>query len=327
MSRRRRVLGGGGADFDSDAEVLQTDVMRFMALLGFLLVGIFALVQALPVSPVDQSPALEERARLERELLALQRHVADQRDRLQRLLQSVAAAQAMREELERDARQVRSELTRVRTTAEHLATEVEARKESLEALEQRLDRGRESLSRTRRELERERAELTTLESELNRAEQRAAQAAQAPPTPAPSPPEQSASEPARQAGKVPQRGVSISFASDRAFHRLVSEQRVQFYAVIGQRSWKADPLGRVINFRAGAPPGQFHEMAPETVPDRYRRSLRAVVSAADGRDIVWATVLPQAMVAEIRRRVSGLRGAEVVIQADGSLRVDDAGSG
>ena len=43
---------GGAAD-------LQTDVMRFMALLALCLVAIFALVQSIPLTPVPAEPALE----------------------------------------------------------------------------------------------------------------------------------------------------------------------------------------------------------------------------------------------------------------------------
>jgi len=45
-----------GSDADHGMEDLQTDVMRFMAILGFCLVAIFALVQSLPFPPPAPHP-------------------------------------------------------------------------------------------------------------------------------------------------------------------------------------------------------------------------------------------------------------------------------
>ena len=49
MNRGMDADAGGAAD-------LQTDVMRFMAILAFCLVAIFALVQAIPVESSGQAP-------------------------------------------------------------------------------------------------------------------------------------------------------------------------------------------------------------------------------------------------------------------------------
>ena len=53
--RRRRGAVGGGPD---EMEVLQTDVMRFFAILCLILMAIFALVQSLPVASAPPSPRL-----------------------------------------------------------------------------------------------------------------------------------------------------------------------------------------------------------------------------------------------------------------------------
>jgi hypothetical protein len=49
LNRSADTDGGGAAD-------LQTDVMRFMAILALCLVAIFALVQSIPLAPVEQRP-------------------------------------------------------------------------------------------------------------------------------------------------------------------------------------------------------------------------------------------------------------------------------
>ena len=50
MYRAAEADGGGAAD-------LQTDVMRFMAILSLCLVAIFALVQSLPLAPIAKPVA------------------------------------------------------------------------------------------------------------------------------------------------------------------------------------------------------------------------------------------------------------------------------
>jgi cell division protein FtsB len=49
---------------DASTESLQTDIQRFVAILGFCLMAVFALVQALPVTGAKQDMALEDLGRL-----------------------------------------------------------------------------------------------------------------------------------------------------------------------------------------------------------------------------------------------------------------------
>ena len=66
----------GGAGSDTDA--LQTDVMRFMSILGLCLMALFALVQTIPLQ--DTNPALPEGAAQK-----LRQTIASQQERAHRL--------------------------------------------------------------------------------------------------------------------------------------------------------------------------------------------------------------------------------------------------
>lgn len=55
LNRGMDAEGGGAAD-------LQTDVMRFMAILSLCLVAIFAMVQSIPLAPVVDAPATAEQS-------------------------------------------------------------------------------------------------------------------------------------------------------------------------------------------------------------------------------------------------------------------------
>ncbi len=89
-----RPAGAEGSSYELEA--LQTDVMRFMAILGFCLMAIFALVQSLPVGLADARPKLEHPGQMELDLAALKREA--KRLRLQL------------EALERDLQTVRTEM-------------------------------------------------------------------------------------------------------------------------------------------------------------------------------------------------------------------------
>jgi hypothetical protein len=64
LNRSADADGGGAAD-------LQTDVMRFMAILALCLVAIFALVQSIPLAPVEPEPVVNEPPEPLEEILAV----------------------------------------------------------------------------------------------------------------------------------------------------------------------------------------------------------------------------------------------------------------
>jgi len=60
MQYRNSYLPRGRAGGPDEAEMLQTDVMRFIAILGLCLMAVFALVQSLPATPPDPRPKIAE---------------------------------------------------------------------------------------------------------------------------------------------------------------------------------------------------------------------------------------------------------------------------
>lgn len=61
------VVYGKIAAGTDEADVLQTDVMRFMAILGICLMIIFALVKAIPMAPPETPPVIETEDSVSRE--------------------------------------------------------------------------------------------------------------------------------------------------------------------------------------------------------------------------------------------------------------------
>ena len=99
-----------GESMDASTESLQTDIQRFVAILGFCLMALFALVQALPVTGAKQDMALQD-------------------------LRGLAAAQ------EQQVERLQSENERLRSEAEQLSREIDLSK----ALSRDLSRLRKDL--------------------------------------------------------------------------------------------------------------------------------------------------------------------------------------
>jgi len=95
----------------SDGETLQTDVMRFMAILGFCLTAIFALVRTLPLDGMEAQGKSEIESETKFETVHLEKQVRQ----LQQQLQSVRIASVKANQPFKDARR------RIRDNGESLA--------------------------------------------------------------------------------------------------------------------------------------------------------------------------------------------------------------
>ena len=74
-----------GTNLTNDVEVLQTDVMRFFAILALCLMAIFALVKALPMAPAADQTVLPPLNNLRAEGQSLQKQIALFKEKLARI--------------------------------------------------------------------------------------------------------------------------------------------------------------------------------------------------------------------------------------------------
>ena len=75
-------------------------------------------------------------------------------------------------------------------------------------------------------------------------------------------------------------------------------------------------------FRVADSPGQIHEMTPETVPGAVLDALRRSV-VLPGGGLRWGVTLPPPTAAALGRVIATNDGGELVIDADGFLRLED----
>jgi len=137
------------------------------------------------------------------------------------------------------------------------------------------------------------------------------------PVPEPSPKPAPAASPAE-----PQPGFSLRFDSDAALVGLVERGEVALYAFAREQVWRFMIVDGRPAFRSADTPGQIHEMAPDTVPGPVLDALRRSV-VLPGGGLRWGVTLPSPTAAALGRVLATNDGGELVIDADGLLRLED----
>ena len=276
--RMPRIDGDGGA---TD---LQTDVMRFMAILALCLVAIFALVQSLqatpPVTAQTPSPDPVPPSQVEGEL-------ADElTDALTDKLTNALTVEPPPHEPSSTRATVQ---TIVQTTVQTIARTDETVEPEPEAkpAEPPVVLRRPSVTRTqpaRRE-------------------------------PAPQNRPVAPSTPTRE-------GFSLRFESDLALTRLVASGQIGLYAINDGRARRMSVRNSTVSFWDASTPGSFHEMDAATVPRAVVESLAR--SGADTAQTGWGVTLPGKLKRELDTILREHRGGELIIGADGTLRMSES---
>jgi predicted nucleic acid-binding Zn-ribbon protein len=322
-NRYAAQTGGPGSDTDA----LQTDVMRFMSILGLCLMALFALVQSIPLQKTT------ERTRLEPEAEKLQQAVAVQQQRAERLQADLNRLTAQLQETIGDNSRARATLASTQQELARLAAQTEQARNDrdqltneLNMLKRQLAQGRDELAGIQLAAGQKAQSLRELQQRLDETQQRfddiarrtaALQVAQARSHATPA-----ANKPAPPARKVEKRGFTLRFASIGALERLVATGTVSLYAMAGKQAWRLSlATGRPL-FTPETFPTWFHEMAASTVPADYVRSLKKSLGEAAPSSLVWGVQLPAATRQGISSLTRDHQGGDLVIGADGRLTLE-----
>jgi hypothetical protein len=129
------------------------------------------------------------------------------------------------------------------------------------------------------------------------------EAAQKPATPAP--------------GESADKGLSLRFASDGDFLRLIARGDISVYAYNGP-----DVLGLsgAYEFLSARAPGQVYELLPQTIPTLIFESLvRARSQQDDSAAFTWAIALPRKIETQIEDYVASVEQGQLVIDRYGDV--------
>lgn len=317
-------------DLADDVEMLQTDVMRFFAILCLCLTAIFALVKALPMAPPDAAPTIVEPADLKTEAELLQKKVAALKENLSEMQTRVSTARA-------DAERASALAVNAAKTEEAVLARVVAAKEELEKVSQTLDDTRHEIEvresslvriaediagkrrlqgELQRQIENETQTLATIRLKIGRIQANLDQKVTIDRKIPQKPPEkETASEPV-------QKGFTLRFASDDALETLIADGNVKFYALAGKKAWRLMLSGGKPVYIETESPRQIYEMETLTVPADYVSVFRRQI-AAFGRDTTtWGVTLPARTTVSINDLVKGRKGGDLIITAGGGVNLN-----
>jgi hypothetical protein len=334
-----------GTNLTNDVEMLQTDVMRFFAILALCLMAIFALVKALPMAPAADRPVIAPPDDIRAEAQSLQNQIALLKEKLtQTQTQVQAAAAAARQSSSRasqaamDEQAVRERLIKtqqeLQNTHQSLSktrVDIQNREAKLDKLLGDIDRKQIRHSELKSQIEDETLKLKALQAELNKTREKMKQR-----LPQNQPPAKKISDapPAKKipdtppAKKIPdappaplpkRKGFTLRFASDAALQELIARGEVNFYALTGKKAWQLYLNAGQPAFSPVQSPRKIFEMEPSTVPPDYAEVFSHKV-AAFGRDsITWGVTLPPQISASITGLIAGRDGGDLLIMPDGEV--------
>ncbi|MBT8368937.1 MAG: hypothetical protein KJP23_29950 [Deltaproteobacteria bacterium] len=308
-----------------DVEILQTDVMRFFAILCLCLMAIFALVKALPMAPADDGPKIsepddlrKEAQSLQFEIVALKKKLAETHTQLDAAADAAQQSSLQTQQAEKDEQAF---LTRLSLTRQELKEVSHSLKKTGGALKQREKKLAELLSaindkqRIRSELktqiENETRDLRQIQAALDRAREKANHRQN----------QHSAKKPAEESRKQQpvRKGFTLRFASDEALQSLVAGGKVKFYAMAAQKAWQLQLSGGRPVYTSAKSPRQIYEMETATVPIDFLAAFKRQVAAFGRTTLTWGVTLPAQTTASINRLIAGRDGGDLAIMPDGEV--------
>jgi len=311
-TRYNATAGGAGSDTDA----LQTDVMRFMSILGLCLMAVFALVQSIPLQETDVIPPEPGREKLHAAIAIQQQRAQVLQAELDHLMAQIENTKVSKTRAHQELKQVVDQMQQARNEQDRLKTE-------LDVLRHQLAEGRDKLAGIEQAARNKAQSLHTLQQRL-RVEQKTlddikqrTSILKIKPVPTPGPPVIEKRPPPVPAPV--KKEFTLRFASDEALERQVAAGSVSLYAMAGKQAWRLSlSHGRPV-FAHDTFPGWFHEMASSTVPVKYVRSLGESKDRPAQSSIVWGVQLPPATKQGIASLTRGRQGGNLVIAADGRV--------
>ena len=313
-----------------DAEMLQTDVMRFFAILSLCLMAIFALVKTLPMAPPDTRPAILEPAdqkaevkRLQKKITALKKKLVEMQKQVQAettaaehaSTQAITAAKTEETVRNRVVR-VKQELAKVSQMLKDTQREIKIRGVNLvQILEDIADKRRVRTELTS-QINNENQNLTKIREKMAQIQEKMDRNYQPNPEPFQEPSE------ITPPPEPDQKEFTLRFASDEALESLITAGKVNFYAIVGNNAWRiklsdGNPIYIAADF-----PRQIYEMETHTVPIDYKVVFQRQIAVFGQRTLTWGITLPGSTTDSINQMVKTRKGGDLIIMADGEVKLN-----
>jgi hypothetical protein len=311
----------------NDVEMLQTDVMRFFAILCLCLMAIFVLVKALPIAPPADRPRIAEPADLKAEAQHLQKQIVTLKKKLADMQTQVHAATAAAEKSSsqaskaaEDEQDIRTRLAEaqqeLKTVSQSLIKnrgELKVRELKLTRILSDIDNKQRIRSDLKAQIENETRNLTKIRAALDQTSEKLSQD-----LPQNQKPESKLSE-ATLPPQPAATGFSLRFATDAALQKLITLGKVKFYALTGKKAWQLHLTASRSIYSPTKFPREIYEMETSTVPIDFSRVFQRQVAAFGRGSITWGVTLPAQMTSSINRLIKGRDGGDLLIMPDGEV--------
>jgi septal ring factor EnvC (AmiA/AmiB activator) len=310
-----------------DVEILQTDVMRFFAILCLCLMAIFALVKTLPMAPAEDGPKISEPDDLRKEAQSLQFEIAALKKKLAETHTQLEAAAGAAQQSSLQARQAekdeqafltrlgltRQELKEVSQSLKKTGGELKKREKKLAELLSAINDKQRIRSELKTQIKNETRDLRQIQAALDRAREKANQSR--------SQNQHSVKKPAEESRKQQpvRKGFTLRFVSDEALQRLIASGQVKFYAMAAQNAWQLQLTGGRPVYISAKSPRQIYEMETATVPIDFLAAFKRQVAAFGRTTLTWGVTLPAQTTASINQLIAGRDGGDLAIMPDGEV--------
>lgn len=271
-----------------DTASLETDTMRFLAILSICLMAVFALIESIPTTSADVPVVMETVENLELMAAKLEMRIAHLQSQANQLSSEIAK---LSRRVEEDQIRLDFMSQQIRVAEQNLATQEERLKDlapKIDAVDQAASESARKLSAIDRAVELAAQKLQEVKSKIT-------------PEESPAPSEQ------------PAGALTLSFESDTALDNLVRQGQATLYARMSGKVWKSDSRW---NFRISESPGQMYLVIGSVSKALQKAFKRSVLTS---RSPEWYVTFDRSIAQDIEALMRRHPAGRLVVNADGSV--------
>lgn len=310
----------------SDNNGLETDIMRFFAIISLCLMVIFSLVQSIPMKGNDAEKQDKPPELLSVEIL---------QNKVNKLQLNLMNLKTKNNQLNNELSTHRQQWNSEKKAINHIISQVQKKlnesKKKLKSSQQQLDKSQQQLDRIQQENRLLGKQLLVANQHFKKAQSSYQSALNKTKTvkqsiavnitkkvPKPKKPKTQKPE------KKQDEGFSLTFYDDQSLVDLIKAQRIQYYLISGKQVFQYQWQGAQWKLNAVSIQQQMYLMHEDTVPDLLAQVARQKLIAFSGSKVQFGVVLSKYAVEEINTYMKRYSGGRIVINQLGQTEIKNA---
>jgi hypothetical protein len=119
--------------------------------------------------------------------------------------------------------------------------------------------------------------------------------------------------------KKTQPGFHLYFETENALEKLIRQEQVLFFALMGKKIWQLSLVNGHLQFLQVRTTLRYYEMDGSTVPHKFKRKFNKIAAGFNNNRIKWGVKLPNAIHSKIKAFMSANKGGNLVITEQGDV--------